>query len=230
VARTAVTNEPVGGTQTALGYDMKFEVVTLAVSDVDRAKRFYQSLGWRLDADIVRGENFRVVQLTPPHSACSVAFGKGVTTADPGSAQRLILAVDDIDAAREDLVRRGAEVSGVFHLDGGPVPGPDPEGRSYQTYASFSDPDGNAWLLQEIKTRLPGREWDDSVDVASLADLLHETSLHHGEFEAVAPPHNWWDWYAAYANARESGATQEEAAGAAGRYMAEVKHIVVPPA
>ena len=141
--------------------DMKLEVVTLPVSDVDRAKAFYQSLGWRLDADIVRGENFRVVQVTPPHSACSVAFGKGVTTADPGSAQRLILAVDDIDAAREDLVRRGADVSGVFHLGGGPVPGPDPEGRSYQTYASFSDPDGNAWLLQEIKTRLPGREWED---------------------------------------------------------------------
>ena len=141
--------------------DMKLEVVTLPVSDVDRAKAFYQSLGWRLDADIVVGENFRVVQVTPPHSACSVSFGKGVTTADPGSAQRLILAVDDIDAAREVLVRRGADVSGVFHLDGGPVPGPDPEGRSYQTYASFSDPDGNAWLLQEIKTRLPGREWED---------------------------------------------------------------------
>ena len=141
--------------------DMKLEVVTLAVSDVDRAKAFYQSLGWRLDADIVRGENFRVVQLTPPHSACSVAFGKGVTKAEPGSSERLILAVDDIDAAREELVRRGAEVSGVFHLDGGPVPGPDPEGRSYQTYASFSDPDGNAWLLQEIKTRLPGRTWAD---------------------------------------------------------------------
>jgi catechol 2,3-dioxygenase-like lactoylglutathione lyase family enzyme len=141
--------------------DMKLEVVTLAVSDVDRAKAFYQSLGWRLDADIVRGDDFRVVQLTPPHSACSVAFGKGVTKAQPGSAERLILVVDEIDAAREALVRRGAEVSGVFHLDGGPVPGPDPEGRSYQTYASFTDPDGNAWLLQEIKTRLPGREWED---------------------------------------------------------------------
>ena len=141
--------------------DMKLEVVTLAVYDVDRAKDFYQSLGWRLDADIVRGDNFRVVQFTPPHSACSVSFGKGVTKATPGSAERLILAVDDIDAAREALVSRGAEVSGVFHLDGGPVPGPDPEGRSYQTYASFKDPDGNAWLLQEIKTRIPGREWED---------------------------------------------------------------------
>ena len=139
--------------------DMKFEVVVIPVSDVDRAKRFYQSLGWRLDADIAVGDAFRVVQLTPTQSACSVAFGKGVTTGEPGSVQRLILAVDDIDAARADLVRRGIEVSGLFHLAGGPVPGPDPEGRSYQTYASFSDPDGNGWLLQEIKTRLPGREW-----------------------------------------------------------------------
>jgi catechol 2,3-dioxygenase-like lactoylglutathione lyase family enzyme len=149
-----VTQMPEAGT-----IDMKLEVVTLPVSDVDRAKRFYQSLGWRLDADIVRGPGFRVVQLTPTQSACSVAFGKGVTTGEPGSVQRLILAVQDIDAARADLVSRGIEVSGLFHLAGGPVPGPDPEGRSYQTYASFSDPDGNGWLLQEIRTRLPGREW-----------------------------------------------------------------------
>ena len=141
--------------------DMKLEVVTLPGSDVDRAKRFYQSLGWRLDADIAVGGAFRVVQLTPTHSACSIAFGKGVTTGEPGSVQRLILAVDDIDAARADLIRRGIEVSGLFHLAGGPVPGPDPQGRSYQTYASFSDPDGNGWLLQQIKTRLPGREWED---------------------------------------------------------------------
>ena len=141
--------------------DMKLEVVTLPVSDVDRAKRFYQSLGWRLDADIAVGDAFRVVQLTPTHSACSIAFGKGVTTGEPGSIKRLILAVDDIDAARADLVSRGAEVSELFHLAGGPVPGPDPEGRSYQTYASFSDPDGNEWQLQEIRTRLPGRTWDD---------------------------------------------------------------------
>lgn len=141
--------------------DLKLEVVTLPVSDVDRAKAFYQGLGWRLDADIVRGDNFRVVQLTPPHSACSISFGKGLTTAAPGSAQRLLLAVSDIDAARADLVSRGAEVSEVFHLDGGRVPGRDPQGRSYQTYAAFTDPDGNAWLLQEITSRLPGREWED---------------------------------------------------------------------
>jgi catechol 2,3-dioxygenase-like lactoylglutathione lyase family enzyme len=141
--------------------DMKLEVVTLPVSDVDRAKRFYESLGWRLDADIVRGENFRVVQLTPTHSTCSLSFGKGLTTDEPGSMQRLLLAVHDIDAAREDLVGRGVDVSEVFHLDGGRVPGRDPEGRSYQSYASFSDPDGNEWLLQEIRSRLPGREWED---------------------------------------------------------------------
>jgi catechol 2,3-dioxygenase-like lactoylglutathione lyase family enzyme len=139
--------------------DLRLEVVTLPVSDVDRSKAFYQSLGFRTDADIVRGDSFRVVQLTPLHSSCSIAFGKGLTTAEPGSAQRLIMVVDDIEAARADLVGRGIDVSELFHLAGGRVPGPDPEGRSYQTYASFNDPDGNGWLLQEIKTRLPGREW-----------------------------------------------------------------------
>jgi catechol 2,3-dioxygenase-like lactoylglutathione lyase family enzyme len=141
--------------------DMKLEVVTVPVSDVDRAKDFYQGLGWRLDADIARGDAFRVVQLTPPHSACSVAFGTGVTTGEPGSIHRLILAVDDIETARSALASRGAPVSEAFHLAGGRVPGRDPENRSYQTYAAFSDPDGNEWLLQEIKTRLPGREWDE---------------------------------------------------------------------
>src|ERR1700722_7125064 len=221
VGTDTATEIPEAGT-----VDMKLEVVTLAVSDVDRAKTFYQSLGWRLDADIVVGENFRVVQVTPPHSACSVSFGKGVTTADPGSAQRLILAVDDIDAAREDLVRRGAEVSGLFHLAGGPVPGPDPQGRSYQTYASFSDPDGNGGLLQEIKTRLPGREWEDLTStIASRAGLLKETAEHHDPYEKSHAPHNWWDWYAAYMDGREKGQTPDEAAEAAGRYMRDVLHI-----
>jgi catechol 2,3-dioxygenase-like lactoylglutathione lyase family enzyme len=141
--------------------DMKLEVVTLPVSDVDRAKRFYQSLGWRTDADIVAGDAFRVVQLTPLHSSCSIAFGKGVTSAEPGSVQRLELVVSDIEAARDDLISRGVEVGEVFHLDGGPVPGPDPERRSYNSYATFSDPDGNTWLLQEVTARLPGRMWDD---------------------------------------------------------------------
>jgi catechol 2,3-dioxygenase-like lactoylglutathione lyase family enzyme len=141
--------------------DMKLEVVTLPVSDVDRAKRYYQSLGWRLDADIVVGD-FRGVQLTPPRSQCSISFGKGLTTAEPGSAQRLELVVSDIDAAREDLLSRSIEVSELFHRgESGLAPGPDPQRRSYLTYASFSDPDGNSWLLQEVKERLPGREWDD---------------------------------------------------------------------
>jgi catechol 2,3-dioxygenase-like lactoylglutathione lyase family enzyme len=142
--------------------DMKLEVVTLPVSDVDRAKRFYQGLGWRLDADLAFGDDIRAVQLTPPRSSCSIAFGKGLTTAEPGSAQRLELVVHDIDAAREDLISRGAEVSELFHRDGGRfAPGPDPQRRSYLTYATFNDPDGNGWLLQEIRERLPGREWED---------------------------------------------------------------------
>jgi catechol 2,3-dioxygenase-like lactoylglutathione lyase family enzyme len=219
--------------------DMGLEVVTLPVSDVDRAKSFYQSLGWRLDADLAVGDDFRVVQFTPPHSQSSIHFGKGLTAAEPGAVDRLFLAVRDIDSARVDLIGRGVHVSEVYHYERRPgrsgelesrVPGPEPEkGRSYGTYASFSDPDGNGWLLQEITTRLPGREWDD-MDVASLADLLHETAERHGSFEAVAPPHDWWDWYAAYMNARERGSTTEEASAAAGRYMADVKHVVVSPA
>jgi catechol 2,3-dioxygenase-like lactoylglutathione lyase family enzyme len=148
--------------------EMKLEVINLPVSDVDRAKRFYEELGWRMDGDFAVGEDFRAVQLTPPGSQCSVTFGKGVTTAAPGSAQDLMLIVHDIGEARDDLIRRGVEVSEIFHYESRPfhsagtdarVPGPDPDGRSYFTWASFSDPDGNGWLLQEIKTRLPGREW-----------------------------------------------------------------------
>jgi catechol 2,3-dioxygenase-like lactoylglutathione lyase family enzyme len=137
--------------------DLKLEVVGVPVTDVDRAKAFYQGLGWRLDADIVRGESFRVVQFTPPGSACSIHFGIGITSAPPGSADRLMLVVYDIEAARAQLIARGADVSDVYHLEGGRVPGKDPEGRSYSSYASFNDPDGNQWLLQEIRTRLPGR-------------------------------------------------------------------------
>jgi catechol 2,3-dioxygenase-like lactoylglutathione lyase family enzyme len=134
--------------------DMKLEVVTVPVSDVDRAKRFYERLGWRLDADLVIGDAIRAVQFTPPGSNASVAFGTGLTTAEPGSAERLELVVSDIDVARDQLIARGVEVSELFHLgDGGLVPGPDPERRSYLTYASFADPDGNGWLLQEVTTR-----------------------------------------------------------------------------
>jgi catechol 2,3-dioxygenase-like lactoylglutathione lyase family enzyme len=142
----------------ALGtVDMKLEVVTLPVADVDRAKSFYMGLGWRLDADIDRGEDFRVVQLTPPHSECSIHFGKGLTTSAPGSADRMILAVTDIEAARNELISRGVDVGEAYEA---PKP-PGFEGRSYFAYASFKDPDGNGWLLQEITTRLPGREWED---------------------------------------------------------------------
>jgi len=218
-------SSPAQGTE-AGAVDMKLEVVTLPVADTDRAKSFYQSLGWRLDADIVRGDAFRVVQFTPPHSACSIAFGLGLTAGQPGSVQRLILAVTDIDTARADLIQRGTEVSEVFHLDGGRVPGPDPQGRSYQTYASFTDPDGNGWLLQEITTRLPGREWTDTTtNVAARAGLLHETALHHDHYEKTHAPHNWWDWYGAYFDAREHGKTPDEAVEAANRYMDDVLHI-----
>ena len=156
-----ISPEPPTETVGTPSYTMRLEVVTLPVSDVDRAKSFYESLGWRCDADIVVGDAFRVVQFTPTHSACSIAFGKGVTTGEPGSVKRLLLVVDDIFAAREHISRCGVEVSEVFHLAGGRAPGPDPERRSYQSYASFSDPDGNEWLLQEITTRLRGREWTD---------------------------------------------------------------------
>jgi catechol 2,3-dioxygenase-like lactoylglutathione lyase family enzyme len=192
--------------------DMKLEVVVIPVSDVDRAKRFYEGLGWRLDADFA-GDDWRAVQLTPPGSPCSIHFGKGVTTAAPGSVQGLFLVVDDIEAARAELIAKGADVSEPFHYAGvlGPrLPGPDPERGSYRSYASFSDPDGNSWLLQEIKTRLPGRGL--SLDVAALTELLRETEQRHGQYEPTAPKHHWSAWYATYIVARERGKTPEEAA------------------
>jgi catechol 2,3-dioxygenase-like lactoylglutathione lyase family enzyme len=137
--------------------EVRLEVVTVPVSDVDRAKAFYEKLGWRLDIDFEPAEGVRIVQFTPPGSGCSISFGKNVTPAEPGSFQGSELAVFDVDATREDLIGRGVEVSDLYHLDGGPKPGPDPERRSYQTFASFKDPDGNTWQLQEIKERLPGR-------------------------------------------------------------------------
>jgi catechol 2,3-dioxygenase-like lactoylglutathione lyase family enzyme len=215
--------------------DMKLEAVVLPVSDVDRAKGFYRSLGWRLDADFAKGPDFRVVQLTPPDSQCSVIFGKGVTAAAPGSVQDLMLVVDDIDAARDELLDHGVAVSEVFHDEGGVfhhagtkgrVPGPDPEGRSYRTWASFNDPDGNGWLLQEIKARLPGRVTMGAelvADVATLAELLRETEQHHGAYEATAPKHHWSAWYAAYIVARERGRTPDEAARDAALYMESVR-------
>src|SRR4051794_1937958 len=182
--------------------NMKLEVVVLGVSDVDRAKEFYVNLGWRLDADVATGDDFRGVQMTPHHSAASIIFGKGITSARPGSAHSLVLAVDDLDAARDDLIARGVDVSEVFHYAGGPfnnavenprVGGRDPEGRSYFSFASFADPDGNGWLLQEIRTRLPGREWKSTgaraTDVAALAALLRETAEHHDQYEKTHAEH-----------------------------------------
>jgi catechol 2,3-dioxygenase-like lactoylglutathione lyase family enzyme len=158
MADTDLSGEPTSASQSALGVDMKLEVVTLPVADVDRAKRFYESLGWRLDIDLVVSDDLRTVQFTPPHSQCSIHFGKGITAAEPGSVDRLILAVNDIEAARDDLISRGVDVSEVEERR---PPGFDADARSYFEYASFRDPDGNGWLLQEITTRLPGREWED---------------------------------------------------------------------
>ena len=160
------SGEGAAGTPPVKAGDMKLEVVVVPVSDVDRAKRFYEALGWRVDADLEVDDGYRVVQLTPPGSACSIIFGEGVTTASPGSSEGLQLSVYDIDAARADLVARGVDasetfhdVTGIFHhaRADGRVAGPAPERADYGSFVSFSDPDGNGWLLQEIKTRLPGR-------------------------------------------------------------------------
>src|SRR5262245_51801389 len=201
--------------------DMKLEVVVIPVSDVERAKRFYGGLGWRLDADFAVGDAFRVVQFTPPGSPCSIHFGTGVTSAVPGSARGLYLVVSDIEAAHAELIESGVDVGEVFHVDGPgkpPQSGPDPMRRSYFSYASFSDPDGNGWLLQEIRTRFPGRGFS-SLDVASLTELLQETEKHHGEYEPTAPKHHWSAWYAAYIVGRERGRTPEEAAKDAAAHM-----------
>ena len=210
--------------------DFKLEVTILPVSDAERAKQFYASLGWREDADFVLSDDLRVLQFTPPGSQASIIFGTGVTAAVPGSVGSLLLAVDDLDAARAELIERGVDVSEVFHgvafTEGGKgrVPGPDPERKTYGSYASFSDPDGNEWLLQEVTTRLPGRVTETDLD--GLAGLLLETGLHHGRFEQIAPEHNWWDWYAAYFDARQQGSTPEQADAAADLYMKEARNVV----
>jgi len=201
--------------------DLKLEVVVIPVSDVDRAKRFYEGLGWRLDADFRNGDNWRGVQFTPPGSPCSIHFGKGLTTAAPGSAQNLYLVVSDIESARSALIGGGADVGAAFHftaLGGAPMPGPDPTGNSYGTFASFKDPDGNSWLLQEVKTRLPGRGLSN-LDVATLTGLLRDAEAHHGEYEPTAPKHHWSGFYAAYIVACERGSTPEDAAREARRHV-----------
>jgi len=203
--------------------DMKFEIVVVPVSDVDRAKQFYAKLGWRLDADYDNGKDFRIIQFTPPGSGCSVIFGKNITPATPGSAQGLYLIVSDIQAARKGLVDRGVPISEVFHNEGVyagtdepflfgrvRVSGPDPEHRSYRSFASFCDPDGNGWLFQEITTRLAGRIDRAATTFASANDLataMRRASVAHGEHEkrsGAADP-NWPDWYAAYMVAEQAG-------------------------
>jgi catechol 2,3-dioxygenase-like lactoylglutathione lyase family enzyme len=203
---------------------MKLEVVVIPVSDVERAKRFYSNLGWRLDADFVAGDDFRVIQLTPPGSGCSIIFGKNVTAAARGSARGLYLIVSDIEAARDELLGRGIEISEVFHDAGGVhagtdepylfgrlrVGGPDPEHRSYRSFASFSDPDGNGWLLQEVTQRLPGRvDADDTTFTSSteLASALRRAEAAHGEHEKRTGQRDadWPNWYAAYMVAEQAG-------------------------
>lgn len=191
--------------------DMKLEAVVIPVSDVDRAKAFYTGLGWRLDADFVVGDNFRGVQVTPPGSPSSVHFGQGLTTAAPGSGQGFLLVVADIDAARAELASHGVQVSGVFHREGnnGQVPGPNPTQRSYFTYATFTDPDGNRWLLQEVTERLPGRvtAQPSYASPNDLAGALRRAEAAHGKHEAKTGQRdaNWPAWYAEYMVREQSG-------------------------
>ncbi|WP_407188385.1 VOC family protein [Bradyrhizobium centrosematis] len=208
------------------GVDLKLEVVVIPVSDVDRAKAFYARLGWRLDADFSSGNDWRVIQFTPPGSACSVIFGKNVTAAVPGSARGLYLIVSDLEAARQDLLDRGVEISAPFHGGGDVhagsdepylfgsvrVDGPDPKRGSYSSFASFSDPDGNGWLFQEVTARLPGRIAGGSTTFASTTDLaaaLRRAAVAHGEHEKRIGGHdeNWADWYADYIVHEQAGQT-----------------------
>ena len=203
--------------------DMKFEIVVIPVSDADRAKAFYAKLGWRLDADFDNGKDFRVIQFTPPGSGSSVIFGRNVTAAAPGSAQGLYLIVSDISGARKALLDRGVQISEVFHNEGVytgtdetylfgsvRVGGPDPEHRSYRSFASFRDPDGNGWLLQEITSRLPGRVDPATTTFASASDLanaMRRAEAAHGEHEKRTGVRdaNWADWYAKYMVAEQAG-------------------------
>jgi catechol 2,3-dioxygenase-like lactoylglutathione lyase family enzyme len=203
--------------------DLKLEVVVLPVTDVDRAKHFYSDLGWRLDADFAFDNGFRVVQFTPPGSPCSIQFGSNITSATPGSAQGMYLVVLDVQKARDELAAKNVNISEVFH-PGVPgaqfqsdssnrLNGPATANASYSSFATFNDPDGNSWLLQEVTTRLPGRGL--SFDVDSLTALLRETEHKHGEYEPTAPKHHWSNWYASYMAARQNGATPEDAANSA---------------
>ena len=202
--QTETANIPIDGT-----VDLKLEVVAIPVADIDRAKAFYAGLGWSVDADFMVGKEFRAVQLTPPGSPCSIHLDtKGV----PGSAHGMFLVVSNVETARRDLAARGVDVSEIFHYDGDhhAVPGLNPKRQSYGSYASFSDPDGNRWVLQEVKTRLPGRGL--SRDVGTLTELLRDAEKLHGEHGPTAPKHHWSEWYAGYIVARERGRTSDEAA------------------
>jgi catechol 2,3-dioxygenase-like lactoylglutathione lyase family enzyme len=204
--------------------DLKFEVVVIPVSDVDHAKEFYASLGWRLDIDSGNGKDYRIVQFTPPGSACSIIFGKNVTAAAPGSAQGLYLIATNIEAARKELLGLGVEISDAFHGDAGVydgldepflfgrrrVSGPDPDRHSYRSYASFHDPDGNGWLLQEVTTRLPGHMDPTTTNFASVNDLasaLRRAEAAHGQFEERngQADKNWSLWYAEYIVREQTG-------------------------
>jgi catechol 2,3-dioxygenase-like lactoylglutathione lyase family enzyme len=206
------------------GSDMKFEIVVIPVSDVDRAKAFYERLGWRLDAEFASGDDIRILQFTPPGSGCSIIFGRNVTAAAPGSAQGLYLVVSDIAAAREELLGRGVEVSELFHSEGGfagtdepflfgrrRTGGPDPARGSYRSFASFRDPDGNGWLLQEVTTRKPGRIDSGVTSFASandLAEAFRRAEAAHGKYETrlgQGRDANWSEWYAAYMVAEQAG-------------------------
>jgi catechol 2,3-dioxygenase-like lactoylglutathione lyase family enzyme len=211
-------------TAKARAVDMKLEVVVIPVADVERSKNFYSTLGWRLDAEFTSGDDFHIIQFTPPGSGASVIFGKNVTSAAPGSAQGLYLVVSDIEAARKELLARGVAVSEVFHHEGdvhtGPdepylfgrrrISGPDPEHRTYHSYVSFSDPDGNGWLLQEVTARLPGRVDTNQTTFASVSDLaaaFRRAEVAHGEHEKRTGVRdaNWPDWYAEYIAAEQAG-------------------------
>jgi catechol 2,3-dioxygenase-like lactoylglutathione lyase family enzyme len=219
------TSSRIPGTGTV---DFKLEVVVVPVSDADRAKRFYASLGWREDADFVISEDYRVLQFTPTGSQASIIFGTGVTDATPGSIDSLVVAVDDIDAARAELIERGVDVSDVFHDAGGGLGGGFHAGSR-----------GPLLCLVRVVQR-PGRQRlaaagdhratpgaGVTMDVATLAQLLRETAEHHHDYEKVAPPHDWWDWYAPYLSAREEGSSAEQASAVADRYMRDVRGVVI---
>jgi catechol 2,3-dioxygenase-like lactoylglutathione lyase family enzyme len=222
-------NDVVTNPDSANRVDLKFEIVVIPVSDVDRAKDFYGRLGWRLDADFDSGKDYRVIQFTPPGSAASIIFGRNVTDADPGSTKGLYLVVSDVEAARSDLLGHGVDVSEVFHASDEPagpdepfifgrlrLSGPDPDRASYRSFASFQDPDGNGWLLQEVTNRLPGRIETAGTTYASVGDLtsaLQRAAKAHGEHEARTggPDANWPAWYADYLVREQSGdATQAQ--------------------